>query len=283
MSGYDPGWLALEPIIVSNAYITPARVIAGDPNLDPALRARIDAASAVVPVVLAAAQQLRHTDSFSQIYALALHGTIIELFSACVGLANWGEPTAIPLILRSMYEALVDLDNLVHDAGYVERMEAANHYQTLRLMKSKVLREELLKTRKEDFEKLSARLAELQVQGKGPLSFRDRCDKVGRLGEYEGLYALFCLDTHNNIAALAERHVSERDEGPPLISYFGHQDPLAVANRIDFGLQFLFQSTHMVHGAFQLPAPEVEELAERFERERRERVAARERSRGTGA
>jgi len=249
-------------------------VIAGDPNLDPKLRARVDAASDVVPVVLEAAQRLRHTDNVSQIYALALHGTIIELFSACVALANWGEPTAIPLVLRSMYEALVDLDNLVHDAGYFERMEAASHHQTLKLMKSGPLREEFLKARKEAFDELATRLAELEAQSKGPLSIRDRCDRVGRLDEYQSLYAMFCLDTHNNASALAERHLTEREDGTPLISFFGEQDPFTIANRLDFGLQFLFQSARMVHGAFQVPAPEVEALAARFETGRRERAAA---------
>ncbi len=62
-------------------------------ELDAALRVRVNEAAAVVSVVLDAARKLRHTESLNQIYALALHGTIIELFSACVGLANWGEPT----------------------------------------------------------------------------------------------------------------------------------------------------------------------------------------------
>jgi hypothetical protein len=90
----------------------------GDPNLDPELRARAESASDVVPVVLAAAARLPQPreDSMAQVYALGLYGSVIEQFSACVLLAQFGEPSTIPIILRSMYEALVDLDNLVHDA-----------------------------------------------------------------------------------------------------------------------------------------------------------------------
>jgi hypothetical protein len=67
----------------------------------------------------------------AQVLALAIYGTVIELFSACVGLAQLGEPTAIPIILRSMYESHVDLDNLLHEAGYVEHIEAAGYEQTI--------------------------------------------------------------------------------------------------------------------------------------------------------
>jgi hypothetical protein len=254
--------------------LSQARVFTGDPNLDPELRARAETASAVVPVVLDAAKRLRHDDSMRQIYALALHGTIIEEFSPCILLTQFGEPNTIPIILRSMYEALVDLDNLLRDASYVERMEAANIVQTLKIMSGGPLREEFQVGRKEDFEQLSARLAALEKEGKGSLSIRARCDAVGRLGEYEGIYGLFCLDTHNNASALAERHISALPNGTPLISFFGKYDPQGAIHRLDFGLQFLFQSARMIHGAYHVPAPEVEQLTERFERERRERVAA---------
>jgi len=83
-----------------------ANVALGDPNLDPDLRARIAAASEVVPTVLSAAARLRHDpDSMPQTYALGLYGSMIEQFSACILLAQFGEPTTIPIILRSMYEA----------------------------------------------------------------------------------------------------------------------------------------------------------------------------------
>jgi hypothetical protein len=230
-------------------------------DLDPGLEARVMAASDVVPVVLDAAAQLRHDQSDAQIHALALHGTIIELFSACVLLAKQGEPTAIPIILRSMYEALVDLDNLLHDAGYVEHIQAANFKQTIKIMKSGPLRQEFQEGRKADYQQFVTQLAELEAKGKGPLQIRTRCDRAGRLDEYESLYGLFCLDSHNNGAALADRHLSELPDGNMQISFFGEFDPQAVARRLDFGLQFLLESARMIHGAFQLPAPQLDEIA----------------------
>lgn len=242
----------------------------GDPNLDPELRTRAEAASDVVPVLLAAAARLPqpNEESMAQVYALGLYGSMIEQFSACVLLAQFGEPTTIPIILRSTYEALVDLDNLVHDASYHCRIEHANIKQTLSIMRSGPLRETFQKGRQEDYEQLAARLGELENEGKASLPIWKRCRAVGRSDEYDSLYALFCLDTHNNASALAERHLSESKDGSPLVSFFGKYDPKVVASRLDFGLQFLFQGAQMVHGAFRVPAPEVEKLAARFDRER---------------
>lgn len=257
-------------------------MIARAPDLDPELHAHVEAASEAVPIVLEAAAQIRHDDSDAQIHALALHGTITELFSACVLLATWGEPTAIPIILRSMYEALVDLDNLLRDAAYVEHIQAANFKQTIKIMKSGPLRQEFQEGRKADFEQFVTRLAELKAKGKEPLQIRDRCDRVGRLDEYESLYGLFCLDTHNNGAALADRHLSELPDGTLRISFFGDYDPQAVARRLDFGFGFLIQSAQMIHGAFKVPAPQLDELAARLDRERSALRTGREGDAGQG-
>ncbi|HUN74368.1 MAG TPA: DUF5677 domain-containing protein [Steroidobacteraceae bacterium] len=212
-----------------------------DQDLDPELRGRVGAASAVVSLVLNAAAQLPQPreDGIAQIYALGLYGSIIEQFSACVLLAQFGEPTTIPIILRSMYEALVDLDNLLHDASYHCRIEHANIKQTLKIMRSGPLREAFQAGRKGDYDRLSARLAELEDGGRASLEICKRCAAVERSDEYASLYALFCLDTHNTASALAERHVSEREDGSPLISFFGKYDPKVVAGRLDFGMQFL--------------------------------------------
>lgn len=250
-------------------------LIAGDPNLDPKLRARVDAASEILPAVLEAAKRLRHTDTESQLYALALYGTITELFSACVVLANWGEPTAIPIIERSMYEALVDLDNLLQDPSYHCRIEHANIKQTLKIMRSGPLRGAFDKARSEE---LDARRVEIEDEGKASLDIWQRAKAVGRSDEYESLYALFCLDGHNNASALAERHLSERADGTPIISFFGPYEAQRVISRLDFALQWLFEAAGMIHSAFRVPAPEVRALADGFDRERRERVAATEKA-----
>jgi len=62
--------------------------------------------------------------------------------------------------------------------------------------------------------------------------------------------------------------MSENKDGSPLISFFGKYDPSQVSMRLDFGLGWLLQSARMIHGAFQVRAPELDELAGRFEQRR---------------
>ena len=119
-----------------------------DPNLDPELRATVEHCSAAVPIVLDAVAKLRHDESDAQVIALAIYGSVIVLFSSCVGLAALGEPTAVPIILRPIYESHVDLDNLLQDAGYVEQIHAAGYQQTLKIMEAAPLRQLMKEGRK---------------------------------------------------------------------------------------------------------------------------------------
>ncbi len=237
----------------------------GDPNLDPKLRTWVELCSDAVQMVLQAARRLTHGNTDPQIWALSLHGSVIELFSGCVVLARWGEPSGIPILLRSMYEVQVELDNLLRDASYVDYLNAANLKQTTKLMKAGPLREHFEKGRKAEFDELTAELAKLKAKGIEPLHISQRSERVGRRDEYESSYALFCLDAHSNGAALAERHITENAEGVAQIAFFGPYEAERVIMRMNFGLKFLFDSTRWVHGAFQVPAPEIEEFAARVE------------------
>jgi hypothetical protein len=241
-----------------------------DPNLDLELRATVGYCSDAVPVVLDAASKLGHDEGDAMVLALAIYGTVIELFSACVGLAQLGEPNAIPIILRSMYESHVDLDNLLHEAGYVEHIQAAGYEQTIKVMESTPLRQAFKEGRKAEYDELSTKLADLKCRGKGPLKIWQRCQRAGRLDEYNSLYALFCLDAHGNLPALAERHISEKPDGGLLVSIFGQYDAWAVIRRLDFGLGFLLGSARAMHRAFKVPAPQIEELVAKLERAKAE-------------
>lgn len=120
-----------------------------------------------------------------------------------------------------------------------------------------------------------AELRALKAKGKGALKFKRRCELAGRRADYDGLYAYFCVDAHNNSAALAERALSETADGSPLVSFFGEYDQDAVARRLNIGLSFALDAAEMIHGALQTPAPAFAALraelvqAQRMQREQR--------------
>jgi len=49
---------------------------------------------------------------------------------------------------------------------------------------------------------------------------------------------------------------------------FIEYDRQVVARRLDVGLGFLIESAQVIHSAFKVPAPQLEELASRLDRER---------------
>jgi hypothetical protein len=240
------------------------------------LEEHINAGDALVRVLIGHAQGLRHDGSHAQIHALSLYGSVMEMFSSCIVLAKAGEPMAIPVLLRPMYEALVDLDNLLHDASYVEHIEAANLKQVLKLLTSANNHNPLLQGFTDDTpaasQAMTARFAELSAAGKRPLRIEERCRRAGRAQEYQSLYALFCLDSHNNSAALADRHLTDQPNGVPLVSFFQKPNPCAVARRLEIGMDILLQCGRMVHGAFRVTSDLLEVLVNQYQRARTERA-----------
>jgi len=236
-----------------------------DPNVE--LRAEINYAISVVDTVLQCTDVLQRNQNAieAHLYAIALHVTILELLAGCIALAETGRSAGIPILLRSMYEALVDLDNLVHVKGYYEHMEAANLRQIIRTVRSPdlgALFDGSMGRNHEDLDALVDQFETLKKRGMGPLSFERRCRLAQRSAEYETLYGLFCLDAHNNLAALADRHIEELDPGKHFeIRILGEPHVRSVTMRLRFGVGFLIQSTEMIHGAFGTQLAIADELS----------------------
>jgi hypothetical protein len=233
---------------------------------EPDLRTEIDYAISVVDQVLQCADALRKSENAgdAHIYAVALHATILNLLAGCIALAETGRDTGVPILLRSMYEALVDLDNLVHVNGYEEHMEAANLKQVTRIARSPALGalfDGSMGRTQTDLDALVDGLETLKKKDKGPLSISRRCELAHRSDEYESLYSLFCLDAHNNLAALADRHIQGFPSGLNYeIGFLDPPDGPRLARRLRFGVGFLVQSAEMIHGAFRVPLPQIDAL-----------------------
>ena len=232
----------------------------------PDLREQINYAVAVSNVVLTSMDLLPiKTVTEPQLSGVTLHATIFELFSGCLVLAETCREAGIPILLRSMYEALVDLDNLVRDPSYHQHMEIANLRQVARAIGSNGRGVAVDRTRggaKVSRDALLAELAALKKRGKKPLGLDERCVLAGRTEEYESLYADLCLDAHNNIAALTQRHVrAVGTDGHLEISVLGDPDVDAVVRHLSMGVGFLLESAQLIHGAFGTIPTAITELA----------------------
>jgi hypothetical protein len=221
---------------------------------------------------MSCAKALTYT-SDAGIIALSLHASVIELMGACVLLAeDRDHAIGIPILLRSMKEATVDLSNLLGDTGYLQNIEAANLKQIIKLLDAAAADNPKLaglinEERVQDHAAYRARYAELRAKGRRALGFEDRFRRAGELDEYNSRYAYLCLDAHNNIAALAERHIGEHPDGSPRVSIFQEPDPVVIARRLDMGLSMLMDSASMIHGAFKVRQPEIAALGQQLNAE----------------
>lgn len=187
------------------------------------------------------------------LYAVMLYASIIQLCGACLSLARTDFTAGIPVLLRSMFEALVDLDNLVTDASYAERMEAANIDQFLKVVDASPTNPLMAGLeRKHDLAAIAAELRTERASKPGQMSIFDRCARVGREHQYRSVYSIFCLDAHNNVAALLDRHTSGGETIETLrLDLFGDGNPFSLARRVFNAVGWMLESASLAHGAFR--------------------------------
>jgi len=190
------------------------------------------------------------------IYAVTLHATIVQLCSGCLTVAKTKCTAGVPVLLRSMFEALVDLDNLVHDQNFFERMDAANLEQYLKLLRDSPTNPLLSGLdKKHDLPRIigeyQAQLDELRSRKRGQKDLRQRCIDVDRGDEYQSIYLLYCLDAHNNVGALIDRHIRSDESETLQVTIAGDESPLSLARKLHFAVGWMLQSATLIHGAYR--------------------------------
>jgi Family of unknown function (DUF5677) len=235
------------------------------------MRTKFEFAHHALDTTLEAARLLRWVTEVQQC-ALALHGTTIELFAGCLALADTERAAAIPIVMRSLYEAAVDLENLLLNAEYLKNMEAANLAQIHELLVQGRVNPlfrglDQGSDTTANLRQFGNRLAELKRLGRGVLSIKDRCAAVNRDDEYRTVYALLTLDVHNNLAALGDRHFEDAGENGT-IAIFGEGTGKSTESRLSLAMGYFLQSAAMIHHAFRTGDTSVLHLLQEFDRTR---------------
>ena len=156
------------------------------------------------------------------VICLALFGSILEQAYGIAVTLDAGNSTSSFVLLRSALEAYIDLCNMANNAGYAEFMNAALLDQQRRMIESANNRgapNPYLasiagnKTIEQYLAWVKGELASLKAQSIKPLTIRKKFDSCNELNLYEGPYAMLCCHTHNNLNALASRHVKAGPDG----------------------------------------------------------------------
>lgn len=155
-----------------------------------------------------------------ELISVCLYARLLELAAACKALLEKNALVGIPILLRSMFEADIDLTNLLNVPFYYKRMTASFLKEKLSFIKETAssspspFLEVVRKSRdsKKDFRETEAELNRLITRKNGPINIRCRAEFAGKLDEYLTNYRMLCLDTHNNIRSLEEWHIEKLTE-----------------------------------------------------------------------
>jgi len=241
-----------------------------DLRTDLVVRRQVQLLERVVDTCLAETSRFSFRDDpFAQMVALALHGTIIELAHGCGALVQSTDYMCIPILMRPMVEASVDLANLLEDPAYVKNMEAADHDRFVKLLEQSLPgKNPYLKGLAgqhdvpEELREREARLAHLEAEGRASMTIFERFRRAKREDEYRSVYPLLCLDAHNNFSALAERHMDERPDGQRTVSFFKLPAVATLRNRLDAVIATVINSALSIHSAFKTGSTAFAPLAE---------------------
>jgi hypothetical protein len=152
-----------------------------------------------------------------QLYSVCLYTRLVEIASGCKALLEKNSLVGIPIFLRSMFEADIDLTNLMKCRDYSKRMLASFLKEKLRLTKeaaSSKLNPFLAAVRTsrnpaDDLKETQDEIDRLAAEKHGPIDIRCRAELAGKIDEYLSVYNMLCLDTHNNIRSLKDWHLEE--------------------------------------------------------------------------
>lgn len=190
---------------------------------------------------------------------IALNGSIIELTGAVIMLVDHRLITGVPVLLRSILEAYVDLHNLIDAPTYGYALEHGHIKEWLKLLhEAKTGRNEYLAAIGEAPD-LDARITEwsrrkvaLENKGHRSLRIEQKFQRAGMEKEYRSIYNSLCSDAHNNLRALVDRHIEMKTEGFEVV-YYKAYTPEDSAIHVGTNAELLIRSNEKVHEFFNSP------------------------------
>ena len=187
-------------------------------------------------------------------HVVSLYGSIIEFSSTIKELYTSGHHSAIPIILRSMMEAFVDLKNLCQDPKYGYSLTINSRNESLRFLKAAKENPQVyseLKARDPDFEQhiisLKNEVDDLKNKGNKALNIRDKFEKVCMAHEYQTTYSMLCTATHNDMRSLIERHMVI-DSDTVSLEIFKEEDIDTLYELFGIASELLLRASYEIHG-----------------------------------
>jgi len=196
---------------------------------------------------------------------VSLYGSILELCGSLIPLLETEHYSTIPVVLRSILEAYVDLENLCIEPTYGYSLEIKSLIENLKFLKEARNEKNIylgiiaeapdLDERISNMEKEKIRLMGL---GYKDLNKFERFHKAGLDNEYKTIYNWLCCAAHNDYRALRDRHLESQEQGLKIF-YFKEADFQELENLFGVASELLLRASIAIHTL--LSSDKIPELA----------------------
>lgn len=184
---------------------------------------------------------------------IALYGSILEMTGSNILLANNKLVTGIPILLKSILEAYVDLTNLIKNPQYGYNLEINYLKQWLEILnEAKTGKNEYLQSLTDEpsldetIAKWNRDKKKLENNGHSSLKISQKFMRAGLEKEYRSMYNSLCSDSHNNLRALVSRHI-EIEDGDFSMVFYKSYTPEDSAVYIGTNAELLIRATQELH------------------------------------
>lgn len=186
-------------------------------------------------------------------HVISLYGSIVELSSSVKELYDAGHYSTIPVVLRTILEAFVDLCNLCKDPKYGYSLTINSALESIKFLRvakddenaytRMIAGDPNIDVHISDFEK---QIVSLKAKGNESVKIKGKFEKAGMLDEYLTIYNMLCAATHNDIRALRARHiVIEKDSFS--LEIFKQEDTETMRELLGITSELLLRATFEVH------------------------------------
>lgn len=190
---------------------------------------------------------------------VCLYCSIVEYSETLYFLGKGKKGVVIPLVIRSLLEAFVDLKNLCANRKYGYYLQASDIAEWLRVTKEAGKLENPYldgMTSATGFEEQVSlwekELDGLQNKGYSKLSHFEKFKMAGMENEYRSVYNFLCSYSHNSIRALSDRHIEfNEDKSDFKMIMFSEVKTDEVDLYLSVGKQCLVESSKLVHTALE--------------------------------
>lgn len=227
-----------------------------DPEpLLPDYRASLDGVIADAKADLRLLKASKRTFTLAGVYLTILKSTI-----EAADIMRTGTSVTIGGTVRSILESYADLCALAKDPLFARRMLATLYKERCRLFQDMVNRptnqyHASLAQQIDPVAELAAatlQLANEKADGFEPLDNYQRLDAAGLSNEYRSLYWQLCMESHNNIATIEQRHI-DTSNGNAVLVLERTTSPGTMLKYYDSLISMLIEASILVHTQAKSP------------------------------